>query len=185
MSKLTYPEAVSIYPFDKNEIDMIMLNAMECTLMWSTKDGWPVGVIHSFIWKDNKIWLTFLAHRHRAAAIRRDNRVSVTISSRAYEFDAKDLPSGAITFKGEGVFFDDDDTKRWFYRALSEKNSPDDPKSMSEMLNSPTRAILCVTPTKNIMYNKRLAEAHAKGEASEETLGKALESDAIRMNKTQ
>ncbi|MDG1987667.1 MAG: hypothetical protein P8J18_06795 [Halieaceae bacterium] len=183
MPNLTYPEAVSIYPFNDNEIDVIMHNAMECTLMWSTKDGWPVGVIHSFIWKDNKIWLTFVAHRHRAAAIRRDNRVSVTNSSRAYEPDAQNLPVGGITFKGKGVFFDDDDTKRWFYKALSEKNSPDNPESMSEILNSPTRLILCVTPTKKIMYNKLLAEAHARGVASEEMLGKPLESDAIRMNK--
>ncbi len=185
MSKLSYPEAVSIYPFNNNEIDMIMNNAMECTLMWSTKDGWPVGVIHSFIWKNNKIWLTFLAHRHRAAAIRRDNRVSVTISSRAYETDVQNLPAGAITFKGEGVLFDDEETKGWFYKALSEKNSPDNPKSMFEILNSPTRLILCVTPTKKIMYNKLLAEAHAKGEVSEDRLGKPLESDAIRMTSPQ
>ena len=182
MSKLSYPEAVSIYPFNDNEIDMMMSNAMECTLMWSTKDGWPVGVIHSFIWKNSKIWLTFLAHRHRAAAIRRDNRVSVTISSRAYETDVQNLPVGAITFKGEGVLFDDEETKGWFYKALSEKNSPDKPQSMFEILDSPTRLILCVTPTKKIMYNKLLAEAHSKGEAAEEMLGKPLESDAIRMN---
>ena len=185
MPKLAYPEAVSIYPFNENEVDLIMHNAMECTLMWSTKDGWPVGVIHSFIWKNDKIWLTFLANRHRAAAIRRDNRVSVTVSSRAYENDAQNLPVGAITFKGKGVLLDDDDTKKWFYNALSEKNSPDNPESMSEILDSPTRLILCVSPAKKIMYNKLLAEAHSKGEVAEEMLGKPLESDTIRMNKMQ
>ena len=35
---------------------------------------------------------------------------------------------------------------------------------------------------KKIMYNKLLAEAHSKGEAAEEMLGKPLESDAVRMN---
>ena len=100
---------------------MMMNNAMECTLMWSTKDGWPVGVIHSFIWKNNKI-LTFLAHRHRAAAIRRDNRVSVTIT-RAYETDVQNLPVGAITFKGEGVLFDDEETRDGFTKPSPKKFS--------------------------------------------------------------
>ena len=34
--------------------------------MWATKDGWPVGVTHAFVWRDGKIWITFAAHRHRA-----------------------------------------------------------------------------------------------------------------------
>ena len=32
--------------------------APECVLMWATRDGWPVGVVHSFVWHDQKIWIT-------------------------------------------------------------------------------------------------------------------------------
>ena len=42
--------------------------------MWTTKDGWPVGVTHAFLWHEDKLWLTFASHRHRAAAIRRDKQ---------------------------------------------------------------------------------------------------------------
>ena len=59
---------VSIYPFTDDEVDLLMNSAQECVVMWATKDGWPVGVIHSFVWAEGKIWITFSAHRHRAQA---------------------------------------------------------------------------------------------------------------------
>ena len=52
-------EMVSIYPFSDEEVDQLMTNSVECVLMWATKDGWPVGVTHAFVWHDGKIWITF------------------------------------------------------------------------------------------------------------------------------
>ena len=162
-------------------------NSRECVLMWATKDGWPVGVTHSFVWHDGKLWITFAAHRHRAAAIRRDNRVSVNVSSAGYPPGAgQDLPSGAITFKGKGEFFDDDDTKHWFYTALSQKLNPDNPdgeKFFYNLLDSPLRTVLAVTPEKKIMYNSRTAGGHMAGTISDDDLGERLESDSERMNR--
>jgi hypothetical protein len=179
-------EIVSIYPFTDDEVEALMSNAVEAVLMWSTKDGWPVGVTHAFIWRDEKIWLTFASHRHRAAAIRRDNRVSVNISSASYSTSApKDLPAGAITFKGTGEFLDDDENKAWFYRALAAKVGQGD-KAIEEhfyqFLDSPLRTILAVTPVKRIMYNGGLANRHIEGNVGEEELGERLSSDAKRMN---
>ena len=68
MAKTDKHENVSIYPFTEEEIDQLMTNAGECVLMWATKDGWPVGVTHAFVWSEGKIWVTFTAQRHRAAA---------------------------------------------------------------------------------------------------------------------
>ena len=180
-------ELVSIYPFTDEEVDALMNNSNECVLMWATKDGWPVGVTHAFVWHDGKIWITFTAHRHRAAAIRRDNRVSVNVSSAGYPPGASEaLPGGAITFKGTGEFFEDDDTKQWFYTALSQKLNPDSAEGEQffyNLLDSPTRVILAVTPVKKIMYNGKLAAGHMAGTIEEGDLGERLESDAVRMNK--
>ena len=181
-------EIVSIYPFSDDEVDQLMENAGEAVLMWATKDGWPVGVTHAFVWKDGKIWLTFAAHRHRTVAIRRDNRVSVNVSSASYGpgADPEALPSGAITFKGTAEFFDDDETKGWFYPALSKKVASGDPafeKFFHELLDTPLRTILCVTPVKKIMYNGGMANRHMTGAVDESELGERLESDAVRMNK--
>ncbi len=187
MVQTTEHEVVSIYPFTDEEVDQLMQNAGEAVLMWATRDGWPVGVTHAFVWKDGKIWLTFAAHRHRAAAIRRDNRVSVNVSSQSYPPNApRGLPNGAVTFKGTGEFFDDQATKDWFYPALAKKTSPtnaDFEKFFHQLLDSPLRIILAVTPVKRIMYNAGTAGRHMAGTIEEEELGPRLESDAVRMNK--
>ena len=179
-------EMVSIYPFSDEEVDQLMNHSNECVLMWATKDGWPVGVTHAFVWHDGKIWLTFGAHRHRTSAIQRDARVSVNVSSAGYPpHSSKDLPGGAITFKGRGEFFDDDKSKAWFYPALANKLSPTDPsaaKFFTGFLDSPLRTILAITPEKLIMYNARNANRHVAGTITDEELGERLPSDAVRMN---
>jgi general stress protein 26 len=180
-------EIVSIYPFTDEEVDQLCNASVECVLMWATKDGWPVGVTHAFVWHDGKIWLTFSSHRHRTVAIKRDNRVSVNVSSAGYPPGASaDLPGGAITFKGTGEFFDDDETKHWFYTALSQKLNPgnaEGEKFFYNLLDSPLRTVLAVTPVKKIMYNGKTAGGHMAGTISEEDLGERLSSDAERMNK--
>ena len=37
-------ELVSIYGMSEAQTDRLMTQASECVLMWSTRDGWPVGV---------------------------------------------------------------------------------------------------------------------------------------------
>lgn len=180
MAKTDKHENVSIYPFTDEEIDLLMKNAGECVLMWSTKDGWPVGVTHAFVWHEGKIWVTFTAQRHRASAIRRDNRVSINVSSCSYPVADSNLPEGAITFKGRGEFFEDDASKDWFYNALANKWYPDNPDFVVNLLDSPLRIMLCVTPEKKIMYNKGVADAHLAGTVEESRLGRPLESDAER-----
>ena len=180
-------EIVSIYPFTDEEVDTFMTLGQEAVLMWATKDGWPVGVTHAYVWKDGKIWLTFAEHRHRTVAIRRDNRVSVNVSSASYRRDAPaDAPRGAITFKGTAEFFDDEETKGWFYPALAKKVSPDSESFeayFNNLLDSPLRVIVAITPVKKIMYNSSTAGRHMAGTIDEAELGERLEADRVRMNK--
>ena len=186
MAQTTDHEIVSVYPFTDEEVDLMMNTSQECVLMWATKDGWPVGVTHAFVWHDGKIWMTFASHRHRTVAIKRDPRVSVNVSSRGYNEQSEDLPTGAITFKGTGEFFDDDETKYWFYRALAQKLNPDSPEGEEffyNFLDSPLRTVVAVTPVKKIMYNGGMAQRHMAGTLDESELGERLESDEVRMNR--
>ncbi len=185
MARTTDHEIVSIYPFSDAETEQLMTYSTECVLMWATKDNWPVGVVHAFVWHDGKIWITFASHRHRTAAIRRNNKVSVVVSSTGYPAGVgDDLARGAITFKGHGEIFEDEATKRWFYPALSKKLNPDNTAGeefFNNLLESPLRVVLAVTPVKKIMYNSALAGRHMAGTVSEEELGARLESDRVRM----
>ena len=112
--------------------------------------------------------------------------MSVNVSSRGYPENSENLAGGAITFKGTGEFFDDEETKKWFYTALSQKLNPQNASGeafFNKFLDSPLRTILAVTPVKKIMYNGKTAGRHMAGTITEEELGERLESDAVRMNK--
>jgi general stress protein 26 len=174
-------EIVSIYGMSDEQIDQLMTQASECVLMWSTKDGWPVGVTHAFVWKDGKVWLTFAAHRHRAAAIRRDNRVSVAVSGVA----GTNVP-GAATMKGTAKFHEDPETKEWFYRALAKKVRPDSKEgeeSFYRLLDSPLRTILEIEPVKWITYDAQKAGLDMQGQLPEDQKTPRQEADAVRMNR--
>jgi hypothetical protein len=95
------------------------------------------------------------------------------------------LPQGAVTFKGHAEFFDDEATKQWFYPALARRIGGGDAaveKTFFDILDSPLRVILAVTPVKRIMYNATLANRHLAGAVDESELGTRLEGDAVRMN---
>lgn len=178
---------VSIYPLSDDQVDLMLNAAQECVLMWATKDGWPVGVTHTHVWHDGKLWVTFASHRHRAAAIRRDPRVSVSVSAATYRPDAPaDLPTGGITIKGNAEFVEDEETKQWMYSALAKKVNPDSPqaeKGFNQLLQSPLRAVLAITPVKKIMYNGGLAARHMAGTVDESELGERLSGDAILLKR--
>lgn len=177
-------EIVSIYGFDKQQIDQLMSQAGECVLMWATQDGWPVGVTHSFVWHDGRVWITFAAHRHRATAIRRDPRVSVQVSG--VSGNPKTCPQGAATMKGRAIFHDDDDTKAWFYQALAKKVSPNNETGEAQfrsLLDSPLRVILEVVPEKWITFDSAKSSRDMAGTLREDEKTPRLEADALRMNK--
>ena len=177
-------EIVSIYPFTDEQRDALLNGSNECVLMWATKDGWPVGVTHAFTWDGEKIWLTFAVHRHRYVAMTRDPRVSVNVSSAGNP--TGEGPHGAITIKGRAEFFDDDETKEWFYTELSRKLNPGNEageKFFHDLLDSPLRTVCSITPEKYIMYNADTAGAHMAGVAKEEDLGEPMDVDKERMNR--
>lgn len=179
-------EMVSIYPFTDEQRDALLNGSNECVLMWATKDGWPVGVTHAFTWDGEKIWLTFAVHRHRYTAMTRDPRVSVNVSSCGNP--TGEGPHGAITIKGRAEFFDDDETKHWFYTELSRKLNPGNEAGEQffyNLLDFPLRTVCCITPEKYIMYNADTAGAHMAGTAKPEDLGEPMDVDKERMNKAR
>ena len=179
-------EIVSIYGFTDAQINRLMEDASECVLMWATKDNWPVGVTHAYVWKDGKVWLTFAEHRHRAAAIRRNNQVSIAVSGVAGR--SPDCPRGAATMKGRAYFHDDQKTKDWFYRALAKKVRPDSKEgeeAFFKLLDSPLRVILEIVPEKWITYDQQKAGLDMAGKLPESQKTPRQSADAVRMNKAR
>ena len=152
-------EDVTRFTLDDEKEKAILAAQTECTFIWSNKEGWPVGVIMSYVYVDGKFWMTASSQRARVSAVRRDPRVSVCVTSTGSK-----MPRNAtVTYKGTCRLLNDADTKVWFYPALAKALRPGDEVAQTQFANfldSPRRVIFEVTPTQRIGYDgAKMAEA--------------------------
>ncbi len=145
-------EDVTVYDLDADMEDKLLSAHNECTFIWSNKEGWPVGVIMSYVWRQGRFWLTASGQRARVSAVRRDPRVCIVVSS-----TGSPLPRDkAITWKGRATVHQDAETKAWFYpelaAALMGSNATAQANFVS-FLDSPRRVIFEVEPTQRIGYD--------------------------------
>jgi hypothetical protein len=145
-------EDVTAYTLDRGEEESLLATQNECTFIWSNKEGWPVGVIMSFVFVDGRFWLTSSGQRKRVAAVQRDNRVAVVVTSKGTELGA----NRTVTYKGRCAVHRDDNTKAWFYLVLAKALHADDHAAAERfisLLDSPRRVVLEVVPNERIGFD--------------------------------
>ena len=108
-------ENVDAYPLDPEVQEQLLREQNECTFIWGPKDHWAVGVTMTYVWRDGSFWLTATSQRKRIAAIRRDPRVSVAVTSVGTSLG----PARTLTAKGRVKIHDDAKTKAWAYPAIA------------------------------------------------------------------
>ncbi len=154
-------EDLSSYALSPQAESELLAAQTECTFIWTTQDGAPLGVIMSYLVRDGHLWLTATSNRGRTRAVQRDPRVAVVITSTG-------TPLGhgkSITYRGTCRVHSDEATKRWFYPALGERRFPDDDAYRAEFvrgLDSAHRLILEVVPEQRIAID--LVKMHPAAE---------------------
>jgi general stress protein 26 len=145
-------EDVTAYDLDGDVEERLLLAHNECTFIWSNKDGWPVGVIMSYVWRRGRFWLTASSQRARVSAVRRDPRVCVVVTS-----TGSPLPRNkTVTYKGTCVVHDSREVKDWFYPELAAALWGDNAagrEAFVTFLDSPRRVVFEVEPTQRIGYD--------------------------------
>ena len=144
-------EDVTMYTLDDDVEEQLLLAHNECTFIWSNKDGWPVGVIMSYVWRDRRFWLTASAQRARISAVRRDPRVCIVVTSTGSPL----ARNKTVTYKGVCHVHDSADVKNWFYPALAAalRDDPVQRDAFAKFLDSPRRVVLEVEPTQRIGFD--------------------------------
>jgi hypothetical protein len=172
-------EQVSVYALDDATREELLTTHAECTFNWSTADGWPVGVIMSYLWRDGRFWLTAGAHRHRIEAVRRDPRVSIVVTSTGSKLGA----GKSITAKGRCAVREDAETKRWFYPAFARHlyPAPAAAEAFAVFLDSPLRVVLEVVPEKWITYDGTKMFLDGAGRLAPEARSEPKSSDTVRL----
>ena len=146
-------EEVSQFTLDPEDREQLLKTQTECTFIWRARDGSPIGVVMSYVWRNGKAWMTASGQRPRVAAVRRDDRVSVVVSSAGTA-----LPPRTATIRGRCELYEDDETKRWFYPDLARVLIPNDAERQArfiKMLDSPRRVVMCVVPEKFITFDSQ------------------------------
>ena len=146
-------EEVSDLTLSQEDQEELLRKQNECVFTWRRSDGWPIGVVMSYVWRDGKVWLTASRQRPRVAAVRRDDRVSVAISSTGTK-----IPPATVTIRGRCMVMDDAETKRWFYPALAAaliRGNEKQQQGFVQMLDSPRRIVMAVTPEHFITFDGR------------------------------
>jgi nitroimidazol reductase NimA-like FMN-containing flavoprotein (pyridoxamine 5'-phosphate oxidase superfamily) len=136
------------FPLDEEDRATLLREAPQCTFIWSTREGWPVGVTMSYLWEHDRFWLITSPEQARVAAVRRDPRVSVAIS----------MGPRTATAKGRCRLPEDDETRRWAFSAFSARQArlfPDliDAGAFAARMLRLERCVLEITPETWITYD--------------------------------
>ena len=174
-------EMVSIYQLNADDQETLLLGQRECVFNWCTRDEWPMGVIMSYIWRKERIWLTAGVHRHRISAVKRNPKVSVVVTSTG----TQQGPGKTVTIKGTCIVHESREIKDWFYPEFAAALNPDKDaaKAFEDMLDSPLRVVLEIVPTKFITYDGAKMFAHSAGKLDESELSEPLEADTVRLQR--
>ena len=153
----TYDD-VSSYTLDGDDERLLVEAQDECTFMWSNNQGWPVGVVMSYVFRQGCFWLSVSDLRLRVKAVLRDPRVSISITSKGTTIRA----AQAVTYKGLCQVHSDRATIAWFLPALAERLRPGDHAAQAEFVrlnDTSHRRVLQVTPQQTIAFDGRKMRA--------------------------
>jgi hypothetical protein len=151
MSQFNYDD-VTEYGLDDDLLEEILRKQIECTFIWGPKDHWAVGVLMTYIWKDGRFWVSATSQRKRIAAIKRDPRVSVVVSSHGTDLG----PAKGITAKGRAIVHEDRETLDWFLPACAAINIPTAgplQDAFAKMMDTEKRVVIEIVPEKWITFD--------------------------------
>ena len=143
------------FALDQNREQELFAKQNECVFMWTTRAGEPVGVVMCYLLHEGRFWLCLTEERARVAAIRRDPRSCICISSAG-----TDMRSGkAISYKGMTHVHAHDapEVAGWLFDAFARRmHRGTDEARISEIaasLDIPERVVFEFTPGKAISYD--------------------------------
>jgi hypothetical protein len=156
-------ENVRSYSLDAEAEQALFDAQIECTMIWASKDGWPMGVIVNYIHRDGRFWLTASDERPRVKQIRKDPRVCIAISSKGSSI----VERQSITYKCEAIVHTDRETLDWVLPEFAKAMRPGDPEKAAaflKMLDSEGRVVFELIPNTRVGFDS--AKMWAAAEAA-------------------
>ena len=155
---------------DDDALAELLAAGGECIFNWTTREGYPVGVVVAFVHRHGKFWTTCAERRKRVPALRARPQSGIVINAAGRTASFKG--DSTVHAPGDPGF---DELKGWFYPALARLDEqPDDPyrKSFAKFLDSPHRVIIETDPRLVVAFDTKkfaafTAEAMAAGHGAD------------------
>jgi hypothetical protein len=140
-------EDVTAFTLSDPRRDLLFRTQRECTFVWGSSAGQPVGVTMSYLWRDGAFWLASTSARKRTIAVLRDPRVSIVVSSAGTDLG----PGKTITYVGICEKLDGADVVKWYLNELADDVLGDNHGAKAGFIASmatPRRVVLKVSPVR-------------------------------------
>lgn len=125
---------------EPDELADLVSSGGECVFNWTTREGYPVGVVVAYLYRDGTFFTTCADRRKRVPALRTRPQSAIVINR----------GGRTASFKGDSVVHASgdegfDELKAWFYSTLSGADAePADEyrQAFAKFLDSPNRVII-------------------------------------------
>lgn len=151
-SDFTAYERLGDYPLGEDLREQLYSEQLECMVGWTNHDGWPVGVMHWFVWQHGRFWVTVVSYRKRVAALRARPQSCVVVSSAGTKLGT----SRTVTAKTLATIHDFAEVGDWFVPALGAKawgHDPAERANFETMLWGTDRIVVELEPVQYITYD--------------------------------
>jgi hypothetical protein len=142
------------------DIDELLDTATECTLIFAGADGWPMGVVVSYVRLGDAFWFTAVDQRQHIRGIAHDPRVSLVITSAGTALSGRRM----VAIKGEASVHRDRTTLERMLPYIAGRLAPGDPERMVRLLDSADRVAVEVRPRAvNASHDSRKIAGDGRG----------------------
>lgn len=167
-NQIDYEDLTSMR-LDEASLNELVGSGGECIFNWTNAEGYPVGVVVAYVFRDGKFWTTCADRRKRVPALHKRPQSAIVINRNGQ----------TASYKGDSIVHASGDDgfetlKEWFYADLSGmqmRGNDDYRRAFAKFLDSPHRVIIetearLVVAFDTMKFAAFTAEAMAAGHAA-------------------
>jgi general stress protein 26 len=156
-------EALQTLKLDLSEQDELFVAQTECTFVFANAEGWPSGVIMSFVRADGAFWLTAVEGRAHVKALAGEPRVTLVVTNAGTGSPGRQM----LAVRGVATVHRDRATLEWFLPRFTSRMQPADPAAFARLLDSPKRVVVEVRPVAiAVSHDSRKMPGNGRGGAA-------------------
>lgn len=135
--------------------------ATEATLVFaSEEDGWPQGVIVSFLQAEGSLWVAAVEGRGHTRALRQDPRATLVVSSSGTALVGRRM----VALRARAIVHGEPAVRRRILPLLAARLAPGDPAAMLRLLDTDRRVVIeLMEPRVVVSHDSRRIAGDGRG----------------------